>query len=372
MKVVLSMANNSTTPYFTRFANLAIGNDEIELIFLCLYPEKPLMVEEMNEKGFACYWVKFDSSKRKSSFVISVFQIYKLFKKIKPDVVHTHLFDDSVPTLLAAKLSGVKHRVISKLDAGFHFRYNKKWMIFDKFNNRNATKILTVSGENRKFVIEKENADVNKIVLVHQGIDEVEVTKYSESIQQQIIKEYNLQNKKVLLTVSRYIELKGLNYIIEAISLLDKKYDDFVFVFVGYGNQQNNLEQLVKQKGVSKRVVFTGWIDRAWLNAFYSITSVFVHAAIEEPFGYVIAEAMINKIPIVTTKTGAAYDCIIHKETGYLVEKKNSQDIVLGIEFMFSNNIQNITDLAYKKAKKLFTVEKMWEKHLNLYKTLIN
>jgi len=372
MKVVLSMANNSTTPYFTRFANLAISNNEIELVFLCLYPEKPLMVDEMNKKGFECYWVKFDSTNRKQSFISSFFNIYKLFKKIKPDVVHTHLFDDSVPTLYAAKLSGVKHRVISKLDAGFHFRYNKKWMIFDKFNNRNATKILTVSGENQKFVIEKENADINKIVLIHQGVDENEVTQYSENTRHEIINKYYLQDKKVVLIVSRYIELKGLRYIVEAISLLGNKYDNLIFVFVGYGDQQKELEQLVKQKALTDRVVFTGWVDRPKLNAFYSIASIFVHAAIEEPFGYVIAEAMINKIPIVTTKTGAAYDGIIHNETGYVVEKKNSQDIADGIIFMLSNNTDTITDLAYNKAKGLFTVEQMWEKHLNLYKTITN
>ena len=373
MKVLLSMANNTSTPYFNRLADIAKHQkDDIELIFLCLYPTKPLMIDDMRERGFKCYWIRFDSTKRKTHLLTACINACKLLKKLKPDIVHTHLFDDSLPVLLAARLAGIKNRVISKLDAGFHYQYKPKWTWFDRFNNWNANKIVAVSGENSKFIIEKEKAKPEKIVLIHQGLDVQEVTSHSITIQKQLIQKYDLHNKKVILTVSRYIEWKGYRYIIEAASLLKDKYPDIVFVFVGYGEQQTELEEIVKNRGLTNNIKFTGWVNRNELNNFYSIADVFVHAAINEPFGFVIAEAMINKVPVVATKTGAALDAIKHKGNGYLTNKKDGQDLADGIIYMLENNTSNITESAYKIALQMFTVEKMWENHFNLYKAVLN
>ena len=66
-------------------------------------------------------------------------------------------------------------------------------------------------------------------------------------------------------------------------------------------------------------------MDRTYIPSFYGILNVYVHAASFEPFGFVIAEAMMNGAPIVSTPTGSALDSIKHKENGYIVEYKNSE-----------------------------------------------
>jgi len=97
--------------------------------------------------GCDCYWIKFDENKRKRSTIKVVFQLYRLFQKLNPDVVHTHLFDDSLPSLLAARFAGVNIRAITKADTGFHYSYKPQWVWFDKLNNWNATHIVAISTE---------------------------------------------------------------------------------------------------------------------------------------------------------------------------------------------------------------------------------
>ena len=115
------MANNSSTPYFTRFADLEVVQSSLQLEFLCLYPTKPAMVQEMESKGFKCHWVYYNRENRKIQLILAFFRCLTLLRKIKVDVVHTHLFEDSLPVLLAGWLLGIKKRVISKLDAGYHW-----------------------------------------------------------------------------------------------------------------------------------------------------------------------------------------------------------------------------------------------------------
>ena len=105
LQVVFLMANNSSVPYFNLFAERSNLDDTYEFSFVCLHPTKPKMIEDMKGYNCKCYWVKFDSKNRKSEMIKATWKLFKLFRKIKPHVINSHLFDDSLPALLAARLA---------------------------------------------------------------------------------------------------------------------------------------------------------------------------------------------------------------------------------------------------------------------------
>ena len=111
MHVVHVIANNSSVPYLTWFVERLSKYPDVKFTFIVMYPERPLMVDEMKAYGCNVYWVKFDSASRKSGMISAFFKLYKLFKALKPDVVNAHLFDDSLPALLAARFAGIKRRI---------------------------------------------------------------------------------------------------------------------------------------------------------------------------------------------------------------------------------------------------------------------
>ncbi|MDP9047719.1 MAG: glycosyltransferase, partial [Bacteroidota bacterium] len=338
MHVVHLMANNSSVPYLNWFADEIKNYPGHKLSFVVLHASKPQMLDDMRLRGCDCFWIRFDHTKRKSNMLRILPQLIKLFKAVKPDVINTHLFDDSLPGLLAARLAGIKKRVITKGDTTFHWNYAKKWVWADKLNNFNATSIVAISNESKEFILKKEKADPSKVSMIHHGICIDALSKQNDLYKNELKKKYQLCGHIVIGTVARYIEWKGYRYIIEAASQIVSKYPAVKFVFIGEGNQRDELNALIAHYGLQENIVLTGWVDREYIPSFYGIMDIYVHAATEEPFGFVIAEAMVNGVPLVTTQTGAAADALQHKKNGYFVSEQNSEEIVDGINWMLEDD----------------------------------
>jgi glycosyltransferase involved in cell wall biosynthesis len=366
MHIIFTIANNSSVPYFNWFAEKAATQTEHKFSFLALCKVKPKMIEDVGSYGWECYWIPFDDQKRKIGMLSAFYKTYLLLKKLKPDVVHTHLFDDSLPVLFAARIANVKIRAIVKADTGFHFNYKPKWILADKFNNWNATTIIPPSKEAEKFVLKNEKADPNKVVMIHHGIPSKIFTKQLNSYKREIIEKYSLEGKIVVGTVSRLIAWKGYEYIIEAAKKAVLEYPNLVFLFVGEGPQDKELKQLVKDADLNNHVFFLGWMDRAYIPSFYGVLDVYVHAANFEPFGFVIPEAMMNEVPIVSTPTGSALDSLIHKENGYLAKYKDSDSLAEGILYSIKHG-NEYRAKGKKTALKMYEFKVMYNNYIKLY-----
>ena len=370
--VIHLMANNSSVPYFNWFAEASVNDKKIKFSFIAMHHEKPKMLDDMQTRGCECYWIPFDSKNRKVAMLKSIPKLYTLLKKIKPDAIHTHLFDDALPSLIAARLAGIKIRLITKQDTTFHWFYAPKGVKFDRLNNYNATHIIAITEESKKFLIEKEKADKNKITLIHHGIPIEKLTNQSEVKKQELITKYNLHNKIVIGTVARLIEWKGYKHIINAAKIVSEKHPNAIFLFVGEGKQKEELQQIIKKNKLEKNIIFTQWIERDYIPSLYGIMDIYLHAASYEPFGFVIAEAMINGTPVVSSRTGSAADAIDHLINGYLSLDNSGEELAKGIFFMLENNRKKIGEAGKIKAMSLYAFEHMYNKHLELYQSAYN
>jgi len=368
MHIVFTIADSGAVPYFKWFANKAKRENKHKFSFVALHTEDTPMLKYVKDLGFDTYLIPFDTTKRKTSMLSAFFKTYQLLGQLKPDVVQTNLFDDSLPVLLAARLAGIKKRVIVKQDTTFHYFYAPKWVKADKFNNRNATDLVPVSEEAKQFIIDKEKANINKITMIHHGIPSELFTKSNKENREYLLDKYQLKDKIIIGTVSRLIEWKGYRYIIEAAKNIVEKYPRAMFVFVGEGNQKQELIELAKKYGVLKNIIFTGWMDRKLIPSFYSILDVYAHAASFEPFGFVIPEAMMNAAPIVSTPTGSALDVIEHKKNGFLCKYKDANSLSEGILYTIENG-EEIKQKGQEKALKMYEFNVMYNNYIKLYET---
>ena len=371
MHIVFVIANNSSVPYFKWFAEKATEAKNYRFTFVALHSEIPEMINDVKKFGWKCYWIKFNNTKRKSNMIKAFFSLYKLFKEIKPDVVHSHLFDDSLPTLFAARLAGIKKRVITKQDTTFHYYYAKKWMIADKFNNWNATHIHAVATENMKFIIEKEKALEQKVHLVRNGFRYDLMTKNNNLYVDELKLQYNLANKTVVGTVARLIPWKGHNLIIKAAKKLIKIYPNLLFVWAGSDGGdgfKDELQELINHEGLQDNIIILGWIERYKMPSLYNCMDIYLHPALREPFGFAITEALMNSVPIIATKTGST-DLIENFKEGILIEENSIDDIVNAIVYYLENKSEtkNISTKGNQHAIDNLTFNKMWEGHINMY-----
>lgn len=367
--VVMIIANSPNPSYFKWFAELNHQEKACKLSFVFLHTETPALCETVKAYGVESHVLYFNTYISKPlQYIKMVFKLYFLFKKIKPDVVQTNLFDDTLPGMLAAKLAGVKKRVITKQDTGYHVNY-APWVVkYDKFNNRNATHLIAVSEESKEFILKHEDGDVNKITMIHHGVDEQFITSASSSQIELVKNKFNLAGKLVVGTVARYIPLKGYADLIEAASMLTSEYPHILFLGVGYGAQLDELNLKIKEKNLQNNFVLTDLLDYELMPAVYHCMDIYVHAAQIEPFGFVLPEAMFNKKPIITTRVGAARDVLIHQESAYLINYNSPEEIANGIRFIMNNNHgQEMASKGYNLAKAHFAREFMWNNYKSLF-----
>lgn len=365
--IVEVIADPMSVPYFNLFADFSTNHPEIKLSFICLSKERPPMLDDMKMRNCDCYWVNYDYSKRFKSWIKSYIALKKLFTQIKPNVVHSHLFDDGVPSMLAAKHANIKKRIHTKGCTTFNWFNAPKAVLFDKLINRCATHIIAISSESKKFIIDKEKASPSKIHLIHHGVSFKDMQSASVNEIEEFKTKFSLHNKRIIGTVSRYIDWKGYKKMITAASSITKKFPDTVFIGIGSGPQENELRELIKEQGLQDKFILTGWIEKKYIPAVFKSLDIYIHAAFMEPFGFVIPEAMVNKIPIVTTPTGSGLDGLIHMESGYIAPYNDINEFEKGIEYFLTTDSKAFTDKAYQSAIEKFTFDKMWDNHLKLY-----
>lgn len=362
------IANSPNPSYFKWFAELNSKEKQFKFTYVFLLAENTHMAEIFKSYGVDVRWYFFDYAKPKPiQFFRLTFQLWRLFIKLKPDVVQTNLFDDSLPGLFAARMAGIKKRIVTKQDTGYHILYQPRYIKLDKFINSNATHILPTSIETKELIMLHENPPVEKVKIFNHGMSEEGITKTTPQQVTEFKNKYKLENKIVIGSVSRFVELKGYRYIISAAKLAVKKHPNLHFIFIGSGQQKEELEALITQNKLEEYITLTGRIDFDLIPAAYQAMDIFIHASEVEAFGFVFAEAMFNKVPIISTKVGAVRDALTHKENVYITKFKDPEDIAAGIEFMLNTNRKEIADKAYVLCRERFSIEKMWGNYKNLF-----
>ncbi len=142
-------------------------------------------------------------------------------------------------------------------------------------------------------------------------------------------------NKKMILSVAYLTERKGLDYLIKACAKLNKEKKDFVLVIVGDGPDKQKLKNLCFESKIEAR--FTGYVSN--LVDYYAAADIFVMPTLHDVWGFVINEAMVCGCPIVTTyDCGAGRDLVKNGVNGYLVKRKNEEQLYQAIKKILHND----------------------------------
>lgn len=167
--------------------------------------------------------------------------------------------------------------------------------------------------------------DVNYLGVDHQSFTPCHDHEL-EKIKNSDFKEFQLHGKKVILYVGRLRGIKGVHRLLQAVSLLKVRYNDFILFVVGgssYGkNKQTRyvrwLHQLANQN--NEHVIFIPYVPSSEIHTWYRIADVVVTPSIvQEAFGLVNVEAMASGIPVVASEVGGIPEVVKHQHNGILV-----------------------------------------------------
>lgn len=184
-----------------------------------------------------------------------------------------------------------------------------------------------VMGEPQKNTLLELNVPSEKIFIANEysGIDYNEITPKS-------IEGLSLENKKVVLYLGRFIEIKGINYLIDAFQKIEEELDNAVLIIAGFGPLESQLKNYAQEKKL-KNIVFLQRVDdikeKKYLfeKADVLVSPSFVlPGKVVEAGPMIILEALSAGLPVIGT-IGHNTKYLKDGINGFVVEQKNSHAI---------------------------------------------
>lgn len=230
-----------------------------------------------------------------------------------------------------------------------------------------SDRVLTITEAAKNDLITTYNVNQNKIVVVPSMIDIFEIKKLATKKPQ-----LHLPNSKVkLIYVGRLVPGKGVETAIYAFKKIRKMFPSSVLFIIGIGQLKNKLISLVKNFGLSKGVKFLGYIENPYPLIKSCNAAILPFTAEGRP--HAILEAMVLKTPIVTTDFPGYQECVCHKVTGLVCEKKDVDCLVSSISAIVSHKKlrQSLVKSAYKFAQQ-FDSRIVSRKYKRVFEQVLN
>ena len=339
-----------------------------DMQFILLNPADSDLENFLKNNDIPVYRVLYSSQK---DLLPAFKDVYRILKKIKPDIVHCHLLAANIIGLSAAKLVKVKKRIYTRHHSSYHHVYHKHGILYDKFSNKLATNIVAISPIVKDILVNWEKVPEKKVKIVPHGLPENLFSNINNEDIELIKTKYNFEGyNPVIGVISRFTEWKGVQYIIPAFKLLLDEYPHAKLVLANAtGDYENEINNLLMQLPADSYVKINFEPN---MPALFKTFDVFVHTPIDnhsEAFGQVYIESLAGGIPMVCTLSGIANECVKHLENAIVVDYKNSNEIYNGIKLILEN--KNIREKLINNAPlsvKQYTVENKF----NLLKQIYN
>lgn len=301
---------------------------EVSYVFINVTrPELCDLLEQRKRK------VSFIQSKSKVNYPNVFLKLVMLIRKLRPAIVHCHLFEANLLGITAAYLMRVPKRIYTRHHSTYHFDYAPKMVKFDRLVNQLSTHVASISENVTTVLIEKEKVDKNKIYLVNHGFELVNFTHPDPSLVREMKARYNSGDRyPVIGVISRFTEWKGIQYVIPAFETLLKSYPNAYLILANAnGDYYHSLNEQLKVIPSESYLKIEFEKDIATL---YQLFNIFVHVPIDaeaEAFGQTYVEALAAGVPSVFTLSGIAREFIEHEKNAVVVPFKNSDAIYKGI-----------------------------------------
>jgi len=294
---------------------------------------------------------------------VVIIQLYKLYKLIKPDIIHTHLFQPRVYATIA-KLFYKRAILITHKHNNVNLVKHNIFILLEMLCILANKKVVAISQSVKISLMKYEFVSEKKIQVIPNAIDFQRFNKQADF-------DEKLNEKQIIIgNVGRLEKQKGLPYLLTAMKLILLKYPNVKLEIIGDGSFFNELKKQSNKLNISNSVIFFG----KFVNVipFYKRMDIFVLPSIYEGFGIVLLEAMAAGVPIVATNVDGIKEVVINGESGILVPPKNPEAIAEAV-MQIINNPQlkkKFIEAGLKRAQ-LFDIKEHIMKLDNLYTNLL-
>jgi len=189
-----------------------------------------------------------------------------------------------------------------------------------------ATCVLTCTEHNKRYLAALTPVG-SPVHLAYHGVDTARFSNQPRPLSPP------MWQPPCILSVGRFCEKKGLEYLIEACHRLVGHGYIFQCQIVGYGELQKKLEGMIVSLGLQEYVFLAGRMTQDQLAAMYRQATMFVLPCLVTDQGdrdgipNVLMEAMASGVPVISTNVSGISELVEHAQNGLLVEPRNADNL---------------------------------------------
>ena len=281
-----------------------------------------------------------------------------IFQKKKPLITTIH---HPISFDLAYQLQSTNDIFLKLLMRRWH-----SFLVMQKFVAKRLKKIVVPSNSSIDDIKDEFRVDKNKMERVMNGID-LNVF-YPDSKIKKI-------PFKLVTVASADVPLKGLDYLLKALSDLAEVYSDISLSIIGEQKKGGHTERLIKKLNLEKRVNFFSNLTQEDLRKTYCEAELAIIPSLYEGFGFAAIEAMACGVPLISSSGGALPEVI--KDTGIIIPPKNVKEIYNSVDYLLSSpqSAKELAEKGLRRANLKFSwtaiakqLEKVYYKEIEIHK----
>lgn len=311
---------------------------------------------------------ELDYLAEKSLDLRAVSGLRRLFKRLKPDVVHTHA---SMSARIAARLCGAKivytrHSVfpppasiskgIGKFINGF-------------VNNNTADKIIAVA-EAAKDNVVATGVNPDKVEVILNGVEPL--VPYTKEKLEETRAKYGIESgENVAVMAARLNVVKGHKYFVEAAKILKERGVNAKFLIAGTGDVEEDIKKQIEENNLLDSVKMLGFVND--VEPLMNIMTVQVNCSFgTEATSLALLEGMSLGKPAVVTDFGGNPGVIKDGVNGFLTPTHDAVSLADALQKLFEDKelYKRLSDESIKIYNENFTAEVNTRRIENVYKSV--
>lgn len=331
-------------------------------------------------------WYSIEMTRKITPIIdlISLFKMYLLILREKPDIVHTHTPKAGIIGMLAAYIANVPIRLHTVAGLPLLETTGIKRIILnfvEKVTYKCSTKVYPNSYGLKKIILKHRFASENKVKVIGNGSSNGIDTSYFDpelfSIKDKEVLKSNLNIQKsdfIFIFVGRIVSDKGINELVEAFNLFSKETSKTKLLLVG--NFEDELDPISKSsKNIinnNDKIILAGYQND--VRPYFSISDALIFPSYREGLPNVVLQAGAMGLPSIVSNINGCNEIIEDNLNGIIIEPKRMYDILNSFKKIYFNYdfFLKLKLNSRKNIKSKYDRDFFWKSLIKEYNNLLN
>jgi glycosyltransferase involved in cell wall biosynthesis len=294
----------------------------------------------------------------------------KLIKAEKVDIVQTYFETSNLWGGLVAKLSGAL-LLSSRRDMGI-LRKNKHALAY-RIVNRLSDGVLAVSEEVKRFWVDADRINPNKISVVYNGVDLHHIAA-KNSCGNPFADADWAKGSHIVACVANIRRVKGIDVLIRTAQRVCRELPNAVFVIAGSlydRDYSEEVQRMIRSLNLGKNVKLLGFVGDPV--PLLKMSDAFCLLSRSEGFSNALLEAMACGVPSVVTRVGGNPEAITDGENGFLVPMEDDAAAAEKLLMLLRDpeRAAEIGECGRNSVQTRFSADVMIQKLMSVYRDML-